>query len=100
MRVFLDDVREPRDVGLSDDWVIVRTVRTMCEFLKSGNIVEVSLDHDLGENQENGYYLVCWMELCLPRDKWPKIIRLHTANPVGRQNMERALRANGIEVTR
>lgn len=86
MRLWLDDVREMPD---SFD-VHVETVEDAILFLEEYDVVEVSLDHDLGYDK-TGYDLACWIEKAategLPRLKW----NIHSANPVGVAKMEAAL---------
>jgi hypothetical protein len=71
------------------------------ELLESGSVEEISLDYDLGLVDErgvdrNGEDVLRWIEqqvyeqggaFCLP------IVRIHSANPVGRQRLQRALEA-------
>ena len=45
-------------------------------------VADLSLDHDLGEDQETGYDLVKWMA---ETDAWPQNKpTVHSMNPVGR----------------
>jgi chloramphenicol O-acetyltransferase len=90
VKLWVDDVREPPN----DDWVWVKNyvAASMLLTTHASWISTISLDHDLGEDEETGYDLLNWMEwmvhdhdLPLPQD-----IRIHTANPAGRENMERA----------
>lgn len=62
--------------------------------LETGKITEISLDHDLGDERENGtgYFVAKWIEVAahnawIPRLKWT----VHTANPAGGRNIEHAL---------
>lgn len=105
MKVFLDDIRNPRDVGLVDtEWVTVRTYDDAETLIRRCHdiITHMSLDHDLGMRiddggneiiianeivEKTGYDLLCWME----RNDifWPsKDIYIHSANPVGRAKMK------------
>lgn len=52
----------------------------------------VCFDHDLGDNVENGYRVMCW---ALDRGFLPEHVQLVTSNPVGRKNMGAALEAAG-----
>jgi hypothetical protein len=49
MRVYLDDQRKP-----GGDWVVTQTVAQTIELLKTGEVSELSLDHDLGEDDTIG----------------------------------------------
>jgi len=54
-------------------------IQTMEEY----DVQIISLDHDLGLGK-TGYDITKWM---VENDYWPKVIIIHTANPVGSQNM-------------
>jgi hypothetical protein len=49
-----------------------------------GWITEMSLDHDLG-GDDTTRPIVLW---CCENDFWPVEVRIHTANPVGRDWLE------------
>jgi hypothetical protein len=108
MNLYLDDIRNPPP----GEWVVVRTAEDAKVLLASGLVEYASLDHDLGpcpqctESEETeegikvvaaypcphsvtGYDLVKWME---ETDNWPKYKPMvHSANPVGKANMIRAI---------
>lgn len=92
MRFFLDDVRDPPD----DSW---RVFRIPQEFLLAlaihwDKIDAISLDHDLGESVMTGYDVVCEIERMAHRvDNCPFEILVHSQNPVGRANIDRAVKA-------
>jgi len=72
--------------------VHVKTAGEAIKLLEGGKVTEISLDHDLGEDGGTGYFVTKWMEWAaamgrLPHLKWA----IHSANPVGRRNMEMAL---------
>lgn len=105
MRIFLDDEREPVETG----WTIVRTVKEAQEACRRGlaEITEISLDHDLGESG-TGMEFVNWL-ICadnsgeIGRLRDDVKFRLHTQNPVGRDNMAGTLsgyflRLRGVRV--
>jgi hypothetical protein len=87
MKVFLDDVREA-----PEGWLLVRNVEQTLEILKSGEVSELSLDHDLGET-ETGYEVVTWIEEMVGLFGFmpPRVIKVHSANPVGRKRMEQGI---------
>lgn len=94
--IFLDDVRNPP----SDHWIVVRTAGAAYEAILKGNKEDremvVSLDHDLGEDIPTGYDLLNWLEKDIATDQSfrPNIaFQIHSANPVGRDNMARAIGA-------
>ncbi len=105
-KLWLDD-RRPAP----DGWVRRRRARTAMEYLDRywDEISEISLDHDLGEDEAassfwpgfnvgpltppaTGEHVLRWIEaqVFLNGRIPPFVIRLHTANPVGRARMEQA----------
>ena len=87
MRLYLDDVR-PAPEG----WVLVKTAAECISFLKTFGVECLSLDHDLGDNVDTGYTVVCWME---ENDIWPTHKpSVHSANPVGRARMQQVIDLN------
>lgn len=85
MRVYLDDERET-PVG----WVRVYWPDEAIELLKTGEVVEISLDHDLGDDERGtGYDVVLWIEEAVATgDFEPPEIKVHSANSSARQKME------------
>ena len=120
MILWLDDVRNPVPHGfIGAHWA--KTYDEAIAALKSGKVEFASLDHDIGACEDcvthgyhigdmktaettfynrcphakSGYDVVRWMEA---NNVWPpKGVRVHSANPVGRQRMEAVIqrRANG-----
>jgi len=85
INIWLDDIRDP----ISNGWFIVKTVKECKKVLLKHSVRLMSLDHDLGEGQETGYDLLCWME---KNNIWPsEEVLIHTMNPVGRLRMEQVL---------
>ncbi len=90
MKVYLDDWREP-----PDGWRLVKSTRILMHWLKnySDKITEISLDHDLGLEDECGYDVLLWVEKEIMMNGYiPPKIKIHTANPSARKKMELALR--------
>jgi len=90
MKVWLDDVR-PAPSG----WTWVKTAPACIELLAHGDVTELSLDHDLGDDEQGtGYDVLAWMEEACARDAWSGFeptIDVHSANPVGRSRMLAAI---------
>jgi len=88
MKVYLDDIRDT-----PDGWVRVYTVPELQKLVQDSNITVISLDHDLGDGQPTGYDFLVWLEREVGEGRIPNPPRLeiHSANPVGRQNMARAI---------
>ena len=88
MKIWLDDTREA-PVG----WIWVRSVGEVKWYLKEFDVTELSLDHDLGENKPSGYDLMKWIEeQAITKHYVPPKITIHSANPVGRKNMEASIK--------
>ncbi|GAB5406533.1 MAG: hypothetical protein Aurels2KO_47640 [Aureliella sp.] len=85
MKVYLDDEREtPRG------WVRVYWPDEAIELLQSGNVTELSLDHDLGDdNRGTGYDVIKWIEeQVATSNSVPPKIKVHSANISARKKME------------
>jgi hypothetical protein len=96
MKLYLDDVREA-----PSGWHRVYWPDEAIALLQQGDVTEVSLDHDLGDDARGtGYDVVAWIEEAVVTRgfKAPRIF-IHSANPVGRDRMLRGIaaieRANG-----
>ena len=88
MKVFLDDIR-PTPPG----WERAYWPEEAIELLKTGQVTELSLDHDLGDDQHGtGYDVLLWMEeqTALYGFK-PPLIKLHTKNSSAEQKMMAAV---------
>lgn len=90
MKVYLDDERET-----PEGWVRVYWPEEAIELLKAGNVTEISLDHDLGDDDRGtGYDVLLWLEeqvvLC---GMTPPKMRVHSANSSAREKMEAAIGA-------
>ncbi|NMM65461.1 hypothetical protein HBE96_23060 [Clostridium sp. P21] len=88
VNLYLDDLRD-----CPEDFVIARTVEEAIYYLENYDINILSLDHDLGEDENGnllptGYDLVKYMcENGLRASK----VYIHTDNPPGRINMYETL---------
>ena len=98
-KLYLDDVRTPQ----TDGWIIVRTYEEFVDWItKNGIPDEISFDHDLAQisydpknlketftyYEKTGYDAAKWLcQYCwtngLPIPTW----NVHSANPVGRDNI-------------
>ncbi|MFN3240110.1 MAG: cyclic-phosphate processing receiver domain-containing protein [Planctomycetota bacterium] len=90
MRVFLDDERVP-----PDGWTLVRWPDEAIRLLEHGDVEEISLDHDLGDDERGtGYDVVLWIEQAVAmRGFAPPIVRVHSANSSARLKMEAGIEA-------
>ena len=119
MKLFLDDIRNPYDVfkltvnplyESDNDWIIVRDYyQFISAIYKFGLPTHISFDHDLSydaylpENQKGeinytslkektGYDACRWLcEYCLDNGKDIPFYLVHSANPVGGENIKRYL---------
>src|SRR6476469_9767278 len=89
IRLWLDDVRPA-----PDGWTWVKTASQARALFATGDVVEASLDHDLGENVDTGYDVLAWVEKAMAHGAWygplPEL-HVHSANPVGRARMYSAI---------
>ena len=105
-KLFLDDERFPK----TDDWVIVRSFEEFKDtIMKKGIPAEISFDHDLGSGNfrwkisvflkklfgkkfeqfpPNGYDCAKWLINDMQFDLRKISINVHSANPVGKDNIE------------
>jgi len=84
VRLFVDDFYDA-----PEGWTVARTSEEAIALLNKGNVVECTLDHDLGDD-DTGYRVVCWME---EHDIWPVDgVRCHSSNGPGIQRIELALK--------
>ena len=116
MKLFLDDVRVPYDVFKmiinpiyenNEDWVIVKHYYEFVSYIKENGIPDflsfdhdLSFDHYLSENQEGdidynslkektGYDCAKWLvQYCLENNLTIPDYYVHSANPVGKKNIE------------
>jgi hypothetical protein len=91
MNIYLDDVRDlPVEY---EGWVVARTAEEALHLIASNgleNIEILSFDHDLGEDRMSGYDLAVIIEEMVYEAGFTKVpeFRIHSANPVGRKNLE------------
>lgn len=107
MRVFLDDVRE-----CPEGWTLARSYEQAIQFLLTGEVTEISLDHDMGMVMSetypwdpepdpphlieamSGYDVAAWIEEAIYFGKIPVLRMLcHSANPAGRKRIEAVIQA-------
>ena len=85
MRVYLDDERTA-----PAGWIQVRWPSEAIELLKKGGVTDISLDHDLGDDERGtGYDVILWIEEAVAtRGFSPPRITVHSANSSARKKME------------
>jgi len=85
-KLYLDDIRNPKTEG----WDIVRSYTEFVEWIINNGLPnEISLDHDLGESDEKtGYDASKWLcEYCIENGLPIPEYNVHSANPVGKENI-------------
>ena len=96
MKLWLDDIRQA-----PAGWIRCFRPEEVIELIKTGKVEEISLDYDLGLVDDrgidrNGEDVLKWIERQLVAEAGAfglPVIRIHSANPVGRQRLQRALDA-------
>jgi hypothetical protein len=88
--VYLDDLRPTP----SQYDVHARTAAEAIALLRTGKVQFISLDHDLGEAKNGtGYDVAKEIEEAAYHGRIPPLFwGIHSANPVGRKNMQTALK--------
>ena len=93
MKVYLDDLRIP-----PHGFTLIKNARTAIDFITENwhLIDEISLDHDLGDEQKfgTGYQVICEIEdfVFNTRPEHLPYIHVHSANPIGRKRMEQGIK--------
>ena len=99
MKLYLDDIRNPHQTYPNDsDWFVVRNYNEFVSAIEQhfSELEIISFDHDISNYDDNGdevsgYTLVkylCNYVLDNDLDISNLEIRFHTANVVGKENME------------
>ena len=88
MKVFLDDERDT-----PDGWMRTYWPEEVIALLMTGEVTELSLDHDLGDDDHGtGYTVLLWLEEQVAvHGMSPPLIHVHSANSSARQKMEAAI---------
>lgn len=99
MKLFIDDIRIPSDVGLvNSEYCIARNWWQAVNIIMFAKPQEIHFDHDLGEESDirTGYGVAKFL---IEEDMFEKddfitkdfVFRCHSANPVGKKNIEELL---------
>ena len=103
MKLWLDDVRKP-----PKGWVWAINYDEAVSHLMTGEVVEISLDHDLGmevignhkniligvesQTAKTGYDVACWIEEEVYEGRLTApIMYCHSANPVGKGRINQVI---------
>jgi len=90
MKIYLDDERDT-PVG----WRRVYWPDEAIELLNTDEVKEISLDHDLGDDERGtGYDVILWIEeAVVTKGFHPPIVKVHSANSSARIKMELGIRS-------
>ena len=85
MKIFLDDIRNPKSSG----WYICRTAEEAISLIKDQKCDEITFDHDLGDESLTGYDVARYIEKLAAYGQLKKfpVWHVHSANPVGKKNI-------------
>lgn len=88
MKIYLDDIR-PSPEG----WILCHWPEDVIVYLRTGEVTELSLDHDLGDDSHGtGYDVLLWIEKEVHENNFEApIMKIHSANGSARQRMEAAI---------
>jgi hypothetical protein len=95
MKVWLDDRRPAPD----PTWLHVTTPAQVIDLLETGEVTELSLDHDLAlfedDREITGYAVLAWLEEQVVVNGFtpPPLLTVHSANPPAHERMQRAIDA-------
>jgi hypothetical protein len=96
LRVWLDDLLDDR--AAPPGWLHVTAAPAAISLIDRGHVVELSLDHDLGDDEGAGKGLhvidhIAEQQVVAGRDLWPREgITIHSANAAGRTRWRALLR--------
>lgn len=97
MRLWIDDERPAPEGWKRAKTSVDAIVQLRLSIVYNRPFDEVSFDHDLG-GDDTTRKVIMWM--CENDIPWPPIVRVHTANPVGREWLEGMINRYGPGVTR
>lgn len=88
MKVYLDDERTT-----PEGWQRVYWPEEAIALLQGGQVTDISLDHDLGDDVHGtGYDVLLWIEeAVVTSDFKPPRMQVHSANSSARQKMQAAI---------
>jgi len=96
MKLFIDDIRMPNDIGLhNSNYLIARNFTEAITYIKEYKPQYITFDHDLGDCSYDGYDIAKFL-VDLDLDHGDYIteefdFNVHSANPVGAVNISKYL---------
>ena len=90
IKIYLDDIRKAPN-GYIQVYSVNQAIKMIEKAENNNDIIEIlDLDHDLGDFSNDGGDAIKLLDWLVERNTlYP--IKLHTANPVGRANMQRMI---------
>ncbi|QIH08847.1 MULTISPECIES: cyclic-phosphate processing receiver domain-containing protein [unclassified Pseudomonas] len=90
MKIYLDDERQT-----PEGWVRAYWPDEVITLLKAGGVSEISLDHDLGDDERGtGYDVILWIEEAVALQGFrPPRIQVHSANASAVEKMQAGVRS-------
>ena len=91
IKIYLDDIRKAPN-GYIQVYSVNQAIKMIEKAENNNDIIEIlDLDHDLGDFSNDGGDAIKLLDWLVERNTlYP--IKLHTANPVGRANMQRMIK--------
>lgn len=86
VKIWLDDLR-PAPNGYIHTRSVNNTKTIIERCIERGHDMELDLDHDLGDYAYDGGDAICLVRWLIENKIFPTV-KLHTMNPVGRENMQ------------
>lgn len=83
VKIWIDDVRPPP----SENWIWVKTLSEAFVAISANELAEISFDHDLGGEDTTMPLAKLIEEMAYFGTMKPFKWYIHSANPVGRQNL-------------
>lgn len=99
VKLYLDDIRNPHQSGYQDsEWIVCKNDKTFKDMFMSFDsiVTHISFDHDIDSYNDDGTEVtgydcvkwLCYYILDNNLDISNLTLNFHTANPVGKENME------------
>ncbi|WP_085596609.1 MULTISPECIES: cyclic-phosphate processing receiver domain-containing protein [unclassified Pseudomonas] len=90
MKIYLDDERQT-----PEGWGRTYWPDEVIALLKAGGVSEISLDHDLGDDERGtGYDVILWIEEAVALQGFrPPRIKVHSANASAVEKMQAGVRS-------
>ncbi len=89
MKIYLDDVRVAPE-GYVHARSVNQAIKLIEQYEKLEEIELIDLDHDLGDYVKDGGDGIKLLDYLVENQKFYPV-KLHTMNPVGRENMQRVI---------